>query len=860
MKTLTKYSLFIIFFLMPVMLSAQSNFQIDDYIQFLQNNQNMETEALQALYQPANPYYKNDQANFVINDFSYLDSIIQKYNLTDDELQLLSEHHFVVTERLSFNSFAEALHNIYVKDLPVFISTDALLHAVHASYNRILMDLEINILEPQLIQFLENLYSTYPQLMSRYQTYTELIKPLEDVDLYVTIAYSLVTNQKRIPHFTSQQHVDQIWEMIMSERPALVSLFSDRLRLIDFSQFIPRGHYNQLFWDYNQNIERTLEDYFKAMMWLGRIDFLLTSPPANPAEEPWTEAELKRMNLGAVLLNELIAIAEAKSLLESNDQILTFLVGESDNLTPKELNTVLDTLGISSTEALLNDSTYANFQSAVTVSMNSEQKILSNLFLMDPFSTEPGILPISFKLLGQRFIIDSYIFSNVVYDRIVYQNEKIIRLMPDPLDITFVLGNNDALFLLKDELNFYKYSSQMAALRYLVDSFDENFWESSFYNLWLNTIRTLNPPADRTGFPFFMKTAAWHQQKLNSQLASWSQLRHDNLLYGKQSYSGMYICSFPQSFVEPNLSFFRQMINLAEKGSLLFSEIMPDNLTLNSIQHYFAELSNTMNKLSTIAAKELNYQPLDENEIHFLRQMLFESENCGAPVFNGWYVQLYYNSDDAIVKDFIVADVHTQPTDSAGNLVGKLLHVGVGKINLGVFLADSPVNNFQPTCFVGPLMSYYEKITGNFQRLTDEEWSSLLQSDDLPPRPDWVNIYLADKSGKRLPQGREIPYAVFTSENKTDCHSLKNYLILQNYPNPFNPVTTIRYFVEKPAHITITIHDLIGREIDRLIDRQKKPGQYSIQWQAGNLPSGIYLCQIKIGKTVKQTIKMTLIR
>jgi len=207
-----------------------------------------------------------------------------------------------------------------------------------------------------------------------------------------------------------------------------------------------------------------------------------------------------------------------------------------------------------------------------------------------------------------------------------------------------------------------------------------------------------------------------------------------------------------------------------------------------------------------------------------------------------------------------VADVHTQPTDSAGNLVGKLLHVGVGKINLGVFLADSPVNNFQPTCFVGPLMSYYEKITGNFQRLTDEEWSSLLQSDDLPPRPDWVNIYLADKSGKRLPQGREIPYAVFTSENKTDCHSLKNYLILQNYPNPFNPVTTIRYFVEKPAHITITIHDLIGREIDRLIDRQKKPGQYSIQWQAENLPSGIYLCQIKIGKTVKQTIKMTLIQ
>ncbi|NOX89993.1 MAG: DUF3160 domain-containing protein, partial [Calditrichaeota bacterium] len=117
--------------------------------------------------------------------------------------------------------------------------------------------------------------------------------------------------------------------------------------------------------------------------------------------------------------------------------------------------------------------------------------------------------------MGQRFIVDSYIFSNVVFDRIVFKGEKIWRPLPDPLDAMFVLGNDDALPLLKEELTNYKYASQLAALRFLVDSYDTAFWESSLYNVWLNAIRALNPPENRDGFPFFMKTAAWRQNKLN---------------------------------------------------------------------------------------------------------------------------------------------------------------------------------------------------------------------------------------------------------------------------------------------------------------------------------------------------------
>ena len=75
---------------------------------------------------------------------------------------------------------------------------------------------------------------------------------------------------------------------------------------------------------------------------------------------------------------------------------------------------------------------------------------MSNFFYVDPYSSDPGQLPVSFKLLGQKFLIDSYVLSEVVYDRIIVDNKKIYRGLPDPLDVMAVMGNEDAIFLLVD--------------------------------------------------------------------------------------------------------------------------------------------------------------------------------------------------------------------------------------------------------------------------------------------------------------------------------------------------------------------------------------------------------------------------
>ncbi len=77
------------------------------------------------------------------------------------------------------------------------------------------------------------------------------------------------------------------------------------------------------------------------------------------------------------------------------------------------------------------------------------QKIMSNFFYVDPDSSDPGKLPVSFKLLGQKFLVDSYVFSEVVFDRIIFEGKKIWRPLPDPLDAMAALGNEDALALLE---------------------------------------------------------------------------------------------------------------------------------------------------------------------------------------------------------------------------------------------------------------------------------------------------------------------------------------------------------------------------------------------------------------------------
>ncbi len=848
---MNKFS-WLLWLLVPISLSGQNSFDPEAYHQFLEQHQNLSADALQNEYPLPFKYYAASDSSISLSQFAFFDSIQTAYTLTDDERLLLQQHHFVITERLSYPCFGRAFHDVYIHDLPVFVSTDAVLHALHASYDKLLMHTEIQRLIPNLDKILGGLYNTFPRLHAKYQNDSLLTTALEDVDLYVTIAKSLLDDKKHLPHLSVEEQLNILWDAIQAENMVQMPLFSEHQRKLDFSQFTVRGHYTGTYWDGFQ--EKSMAPYFKAMMWLGRIDFLLTAPPKNPWEEPWSKTDIQRMTTGAVLIHELINMAGMRSLLDENDAIITFWVGESDNLTLSELSNVIDDFGLTSANALYDSTVFDTFQTLLRTNPDYAQRILSNFYLMNPFANQPDTLPISFRLLGQRFIIDSYIFSNVVYDRIIYNNQKIWRPMPDPLDAMFVLGNNNAMHLVKEELNRYHYASQLAALRYLVDSYNTNFWSKSLYNTWLQSIRSLKTVPDQSGRPFFMKTAAWQQEKLNTQLASWAQLRHDNLLYAKQSYTGGTGCSFPHSYIEPYPEFYDKIATFADQACAFFAQYQ---LRTNEIQSYFSRLKSITERLSALAEKELAGETFDANDQNFLQRMLFQEAGSGAPPFSGWYAELFYSLPDAAKIDYIIADVHTQPTDQFGNIVGKVLHVGVGPINLGVFLAPSPSDGYRPMAFVGPVMSYYETITDNFKRLTDEDWSDLVENNQLPVRPDWVNIYLTDNQGAAYSAGRKLPTRSQTQLVNDHPISGPQFAMLQNYPNPFNPATVIYFDIPERQAVTLTIHDILGREVARLLDHRMMYGHHQFRWDASQQASGVYICRLQAGKHTR-TIKLML--
>jgi ligand-binding sensor domain-containing protein len=85
------------------------------------------------------------------------------------------------------------------------------------------------------------------------------------------------------------------------------------------------------------------------------------------------------------------------------------------------------------------------------------------------------------------------------------------------------------------------------------------------------------------------------------------------------------------------------------------------------------------------------------------------------------------------------------------------------------------------------------------------------------------------------------------------------YALYQNYPNPFNPTTTIEFDIPERTNVKLIIYDILGREIEILIDKELEPGKYKINFNATNLPSGVYFYLIRAGNFVKVK-KMTLIK
>jgi hypothetical protein len=235
-----------------------------------------------------------------------------------------------------------------------------------------------------------------------------------------------------------------------------------------------------------------------------------------------------------------------------------------------------------------------------------------------------------------------------------------------------------------------------------------------------------------------MRNQAWEDKSLNTSLASWAELRHDTILYGKQSGAEMGDGSEPapyKGYVEPNVRFWSKMLDLTRRSreGLVSRKLMPEEL-----EGKFESFEETLTNLKQISEKELRNEKLTEDEYDSIRSIGGTIEYLTLSVMTGqpdtW--ELVNESDRDMA---CIADVHT-----GGN---KVLEEGVGHAN--EILVIVPVEG-KLVLTRGAVFSYYEFTYPSSDRLTDEKWQTMVNAGRVPAQPLWTSSFLLTNA-KRVP-------------------------------------------------------------------------------------------------------------
>jgi hypothetical protein len=676
------------------------------------------------------------------------------FRLSAGELAVFKKNGFVVSERLGAQSFAEIFYRIYSRDLPVYVSADALLHAWHRTYDAMLEELEEFYLAPSLDQILAGMAASLPEARREFGEGV-LAESVTDADYFLAVARSLLAGQPVESYLDQDERVAETLKACAGLQLKDFLLFG-RVRHMDFSQFMARGHY--------ENSE-LLKKYFQAMMWCGRVDLRVAGTPG--------EASPRELG-AAVVLHELLRRSDQFEEWQRFDRLLQALVGGTDSMTFAQLGDILVQANIKSPADLKDLDTLAGLQAEILAGKIGLQHIRGDVY-DSPLGPEKMQLPRSFTVLGQKFVVDSWALSKVVYDDVIWNEDKVQRRVPSALDMAFaVLGNDQVVpdlvsrMTTSDGRKFrdrLDYQHNLAAVRNVIDAQEETAWDENVYVNWLACLRELSAPTTDARYPEAMRTRAWAMKALNTQLASWAQLRHDTVLYAKQSYTGVPSCEYPAGFVEAVPHFWSRLEKMTARAAKLLEETsLPDRavekerelgriivIRVTDIQKkqvaFLRNFSRQVAILEAIARKELAQMQLTTEELKFLKEVIqLQREGSGSTSYGGWYPGLFYKGrTDSGVWDAIVADVHTDPPAPAVSDPGCVLHQGVGNVELLLIAVDSGEDHM---VYAGPVLSHYEFEMPAVVRKSDAEWRQNIRDDKLPPRPEWTRSYLVPGESK----------------------------------------------------------------------------------------------------------------
>ena len=494
----------------------------------------------------------------------------------------------------------------------------------------------------------------------------------------------------------------------------------------DYTQYVPRGHYTR-----SDDFKR----FFRVMIWYGQTGFPFEYD-GKRTEQQILQAQL----ITQTLFQTGDAEEQLIDLWDKLYSIITLYVGASDDLNARQFYDLMKEV----------------------YGRNISLKVLADRKKLDSFYEKAVLLPqprivgqafgipsgLQFRFMGQRFLPDSYIMQKLV--------NWPQRPFPKGLDVMSVLGSEHAAVLL-DELyrepaKWDEYLPRREKLTREFAEHDENLHYSTLYYGWLYVLRALIIQQDES-LPGFMQNTAWTEKQLNTSLASWAEMRHDVILYGKPSMAqggnGEDERRQPKGYVEPNPEFFNRLLKLVRlnRKILLDNEMLPER-----VSKPFDKYEDLLQFLSDVSGKELAGTMLSDTEYEGIRSIGRKLEDLSLRLVElDRSLQLHWTETGEKVrwqnyslrawyevkgpdKDLAcIADVHTSG-DSC-------LEEAVGHANI-IYVIVPIEGELHLTR--GGVFSYYEFTYPAAHRLTDEAWQEMIKRERAPEPPSWTSSFMAE--------------------------------------------------------------------------------------------------------------------
>jgi len=659
-----------------------------------------------------------------------LANIVNKDDFTFSQAakDLLVKNAFVVKPGYEKEFFPMYEANRY-SYTPNFVTTDSMLHNYHLMFDYLLKQLEEQKLAAELKQLnagmLKESLNQYDELKG-----TEWENAAKRNVGFFAVGSKLFDQSVNIPEIVKNE-VEQELALAADHKgidiSPVMNIGAKTDNIVeaykeDYSQYIPRGHYDKT---------DLLRNYFKSMMWYGRLTFRLKN-----------EGEIKSSLLITLALNQENNLAGWDKIY----QPINFFVGKSDDITYYQFtDLVKQVYGESATiQTVSGDKnkfiSFADAAKALEPPQINSMPIFNKTIQPDREKEIKG-----FRFMGQRFTIDAAIFQRLITREIGPKGKACSlapfddgRMLPKGLDIPAAMGSAEALNILKDqgETQLACYLENLDKMKTYIKGLDTDVWTQNLYWGWLYSLLPLTVEKSG-GYPSFMKNLAWVRKELNTYLGSWTELKHDTILYAKQVYAelggGGPEKKDDRGYVEPNPYVYARLASLLKMTN---QGLEARGLLTAKIKDSLSKMEQLAMSLKTISEKELNGAKLTDEEFELIR-------SYGGQLEHFW---LEVNQDEEQFKllgqrDFldqnpsaIVADVATDPN-------GQVLEEGTGRIQ--EIYVVVPIDG-KLRIAKGGVYSYYEFPWPMSDRLTDKKWRETLDSGQAPALPSWTGSFLAE--------------------------------------------------------------------------------------------------------------------